>query len=70
MYVIKFDRFVGAGDTAGYNAWEYFDAPPPAEFGSEGEAESWIKAHHRGPDCDGITAVFSVVAAVVKKETV
>jgi hypothetical protein len=58
--VIRFDGFFGDGDTTGYNAWDYFDASVPAEFVSRIEAEAWIKAHHRGPDCDGITAKFSV----------
>jgi len=61
-YVIRFDGLVGAGDTTGYNAWDYFDAPVPAKFASGDAAEAWIKAHHRGPDRDGITAKFSVAA--------
>ena len=57
-----FDGFVGAGDTTGYNAWDYFDAEVPGEFATRAEAEAWIKEHHRGPDCDGIDARFSIVA--------
>ena len=57
-YVIRFDRFVGAGDTTGYNAWDYFDTPAPAEFASKAEAKAWIKVHHRGRDSYGITAKF------------
>jgi hypothetical protein len=59
-YVIRFDSFVGDGDTTGYLAWDYFDAEVPSEFKSQAEAEEWIKTHHCGPDCAGVTATFYV----------
>jgi hypothetical protein len=69
-YTIRFDGFQFEGmtdgiemDLAGYNCWDFFIADVPAGFSSREEAETWIKGHHRGLDCDGVNARFSVVGA-------
>lgn len=46
----------------GYNADDYLPDFASQEFPTQGDANAWIKAHHKGPDIEGIEARFVVLA--------
>lgn len=43
----------------GYQAMDYLEGFTRQEFDTQAKAAAWIAAHHKGPDVDGISAVFA-----------
>lgn len=67
MYHLEFDRWNPTdADTTGYNAWDYLDVldAHAKQFHSYDDAEQYLADHHKGPDCDGVNAMFRIVSDV------
>ena len=45
----------------GYNAHDYLPSFDEQKFQSKRQAETWMMANHKGPDADGVCAMFMVV---------